>query len=189
MLITRIVKFHIVMGTVLIFFIPFVSVQLFTKRSELGEVCFFQLVQLNYLDSFKFSIFIVLKRLRDQHSTGIVWIVDNCIVIWEREVFSMMFSFLKNSHMVDRTVLCNDRTVLFKVWTVTRLIFEKFEWQKCPFIDRSVLYTTEVSFFLFGKQNCPFHLLFWPEVSFSQIFLNLVTRKDSKKLEVFWTIC
>ena len=91
----------------------------------------------------------------------------NILMVFSLVTFSMILSFLKNSSMVDRTVLYNDRTVLFKVWRVTRLIFEKISWQKCPFFDRSVLYMSEVSFFLFEKQNCPFHLFFWPEVSFS----------------------
>ena len=93
---------------------------------------------------------------------------------------SMFLSFLKNSSMVDRTVLYNDRTVLFKVWRVTWLIFEKISWQKCPFFDRSVLYMSEVSFFLFEKQNCPFHLFFWPEVSFSLCTI-LSKAKDSNQ--------
>ena len=63
----------------------------------------------------------------------------------------------------DRTVLLKDRTVLFKLVEIKC----KIERQKCPLFDRSGVYVTEVSFFLFRKQNCPFQHNLWLEVSFS----------------------
>ena len=71
---------------------------IFRHKLEMHKIKVYPLLQEHYI----FQQFLNLRSY-------------NILMVFSLVTFSMILSFLKNSSMVDRTVLYNDRTVLFKV--------------------------------------------------------------------------